>query len=154
MKFDRLNLGGITPMKRLVGVLAALGILLSSLGWFGQPASALGLEWNSLSMTPTLAVTEPRNRADDKLATEFGKKIDLNNTNVRAFLEYPGLYPTLARKILQNAPFERVDDVLEMPGLSDRQIDLLRANLDNFTISAPEDTFVEGGDRFNNGIYR
>lgn len=141
-------------MKRLVGVLAALGILLSSLGWFGQPASAMGLEWNSLSIAPTLAVTEPRNRADDKLATEFGKKIDLNNTNVRAFLEYPGLYPTLARKILQNAPFERIEDVLDMPGLSDRQLDVLRDNLDNFTVSAPEDTFVEGGDRFNNGIYR
>lgn len=141
-------------MKKLVGVLAAVGILLSSLGWFGQPASAMGLEWNSLSMTPTLAVSEPRNRADDKLATEFGKKIDLNNTNVRAFLDYPGLYPTLARKILQNAPFEHVDDVLNMPGLNDRQLDLLRANLDNFTVSEPEDTFVEGGDRFNNGIYR
>lgn len=153
MKFDRLRLGGIKPMKRLLGVLAALGVLLAGLGWLGQPQSAMALEWNSLS-SPMLLAVEPRNRADDKLATEFGKKIDLNNTNIRAFMEYPGLYPTLARKILQNAPFEKVDDVLDMPGLSQRQLETLRANMDNFTVSAPEDVFVEGGDRFNNGIYR
>jgi photosystem II PsbU protein len=148
-------MGGIKPMKRLAGVLMALGVLLGCLGWMGMPQPALALGWNSLNFNtaPILAV-EPRNRADDKLATEFGKKIDLNNTNIRAFMEYPGLYPTLARKILQNAPFEKVDDVFDMPGLTDRQIDTLRANLDNFTLSAPEDTFVEGGDRFNNGIYR
>lgn len=142
-------------MKRLVGVLVALGVMLGCMGWLGQPQSAMALNWNSVNFSPApVLAVEPRNRADDKLATEFGKKIDLNNTNIRAFMEYPGLYPTLARKILQNAPFEKIDDVLDMPGLSERQIDILQANMSNFTISAPEDTFVEGGDRFNNGIYR
>lgn len=143
-------------MKRLVGALMmTVGILLGCLGWVGLPQPAMALGWNSIhfNATPILAV-EPRNRADDKLATEFGKKIDLNNTNIRAFMEYPGLYPTLARKILQNAPFKAIDDVFDMPGLNDRQISILRTNVDHFTLSAPEDTFVEGGDRFNNGIYR
>ena len=140
-------------MKRLLGLLVALSVLLGS--WIGlqaQPAMASG--WNAATASPVLLVTEPRNRADDKLATEFGKKIDLNNTNIRAFTEYPGLYPTLAREIMKNSPFESVDDVLDMPGLTERQISILKANLDNFTISEPESTFVEGGDRFNNGIYR
>jgi photosystem II PsbU protein len=141
-------------MKRLLGVVMALGVLLGC--WVSlqqQPAIALG--WNHLMpVNSVLLVAEPRNRADDKLATEFGKKIDLNNTNIRAFMEYPGLYPTLARKILQYAPFEKVDDVFDIPGLNERQMETLRANIGNFTISAPEDTFVEGGDRFNNGIYR
>lgn len=143
-------------MKRLLGVIMALGVLLGCLGWLEQPQPAMAFGWNSLTVkaSPVLLAAEPRNRADDKLATEFGKKIDLNNTNVRAFMEYPGLYPTLARKILENAPFGDLDDVLKMPGLSEQQVSVLRANLDNFTISAPEDTFVEGGDRFNNGIYR
>lgn len=141
-------------MKRWVGMLMAFGVLLGCLGWLGLPQPAMALGWNDVSIAPTLAAVEPRNRADDKLATEFGKKIDLNNTNVRAFMDYPGLYPTLARKILENSPFEKVDDVLDMAGLTDRQISILKANLDKFTVSAPEDTFVEGGDRFNNGIYR
>jgi photosystem II PsbU protein len=156
MNFDRLELGGMKPMNRLFGQLLsgmmALVVALVCLGGLWQPAAmAQGLSWNA---TPLLLATEPRNRADDKLATDFGKKIDLNNTNIRAFMEYPGLYPTLARKILQNAPFKTVDDVLKMPELTDRQIDVLQANMDRFTLSAPEDTFVEGGDRFNNGIYR
>lgn len=140
-------------MKRLFGVVMALCLTVGALLLPSGPATAAGLvEWQS-APSPVLAV-EFRNRADDKLATEFGKKIDLNNTNIRAFMEYPGLYPTLARKILQNAPFNSVKDVLDMPGLTPRQVEILQANLDNFTLSAPEDTFVEGGDRFNNGIYR
>ena len=91
---------------------------------------------------------------DDKLATDFGKKIDLNNTNVRAFAQFPGLYPTLARMILSNAPFENIDDIFDMPDLTERQAEILRTNLDKFTISSPDSALVEGGDRFNNGIYR
>lgn len=140
-------------MKRLLGLLVALSVLLGS--WIGlqaQPAMASG--WNASIAAPVLLATGPRNRADDKLATDFGKKIDLNNTNIRAFVEYPGLYPTLAREIVKNAPFDSVDDVLDIPGLTERQVSVLKANLGKFTVSTPEDTFVEGGDRFNNGIYR
>jgi photosystem II PsbU protein len=146
-------------MKRFVGVVLAVGLMLGSLLGFADQATALnenGLLWNGTTVAPVVASAGGsfRNRADDKLATEFGKKIDLNNTNVRAFLQYRGMYPTLARLIVQNAPFEQVDDVLNLPGLTEQQKDILRSNLDNFTVSPPEDTFVEGGDRFNNGIYR
>ena len=142
-------------MKQLFGRLLSGAMLLAvalGLGGLWQPSAMAAPSWNAAA--PVLMAMEPRNRADDKLATEFGKKIDLNNTNIRAFMEYPGLYPTLARKILQNAPFKSIDDVLEMPELTDRQVEILQANMDRFTLSAPEDTFVEGGDRFNNGIYR
>jgi photosystem II PsbU protein len=105
------------------------------------------------SLPVVLADVSFRNSADDKLATEFGKKIDLNNTHVRAFRQYPGMYPTLAGKIVQNAPYKNVDDVLEIPGLSARQKELLQANLDKFTVTDTDPTFVEGGDRYNPGVY-
>jgi photosystem II PsbU protein len=63
------------------------------------------------------------------------------------------MYPTLAGKIIQNAPYEKVEDVLEIPGLSDRQKELLQANLDKFTVTEVDPTFVEGGDRYNPGVY-
>jgi photosystem II PsbU protein len=93
------------------------------------------------------------NTADTKLGTDFGKKIDLNNTNVRAFRKYPGLYPTLARKIVDNAPYKSVNDILALPELSENQKAILEKNMDNFTITASDDTFNEGGDRYNNGYY-
>jgi photosystem II PsbU protein len=144
---DALKLGGISRMKRLAGLMLALGLMLvSGLSWMSFPQQAEAAR-------PAL-IAEFRNSMDDKLATDFGKKIDLNNTNVRAFSQYPGLYPTLARMILENSPFKSVDDLFDMPGLTERQADILKANLDKFTVSAPDSALVEGGDRFNNGIYR
>jgi photosystem II PsbU protein len=145
-------------MKRLVSLIVTVGIMLGCLGWLGSSQEAMAarvssLTFNSTLKSPLVLVTEPRNRADDKLG-EIAGKIDLNNTNVRAFLQYPGMYPTLARMIVKNAPFKAVDDVLDLPGLTARQKDILQANLGNFVVTPPEDALVEGGDRFNNGIYR
>ena len=97
---------------------------------------------------------EFRNAVDDKLSTEYGSKIDLNNTNVQAFAQYRGLYPNVAGKIIQNAPYSKVEDVLKIPGLSDRELDMIKANLDNFTVTEPDPALVEGFDRFNNGVYK
>lgn len=146
-------------MKRLIRFLTMLSLLVGLMGWLGvsQPALAANASNFTWRTVPILAVESQatlRNRADAKLATEFGKKIDLNNTNVRSFQKYPGLYPTLAKKIIANAPYESVEDVLNIEGLSDRQKEILQANLDNFAVTEVESAFTEGDDRYNNGIYR
>ncbi len=136
-----------------------LSLLVGLMGWLGvsQPAlaaNASNFTWRSVPILAVESQATLRNRADAKLATEFGKKIDLNNTNVRSFQKYPGLYPTLAKKIIANAPYENVEDVLSIEGLSDRQKEILQANLDNFAATEVESAFTEGDDRYNNGIYR
>ena len=146
-------------MKRLIRLLTMLSLLVGLTGWLGvsQPALAANASNFTWRAVPILAVESQailQNRADAKLATEFGKKIDLNNTNVRSFQKYPGLYPTLAKKIIANAPYENVEDVLSIEGLSDRQKEILQANLDNFAVTEVESAFTEGDDRYNNGIYR
>jgi photosystem II PsbU protein len=152
---------GKKVVKRLVRLVTVFALFLGCLGWLGtsQIAQAATLRTFSLQPATVLAVeaTEGlrnRNRADEKLGTEFGKKIDLNNTNVRAFQQFRGLYPTLAKKIVLNAPYDSVEDVLNIKGLSDRQKETLQANFDNFTVTKTESVFNEGDDRFNNGIYR
>lgn len=146
---------GIQPMKRLVGLFLSLAVLVASWGWVGDSLSAIAAPFDRLNpVSSSLLAAEFRNAVDDKLATEFGQKIDLNNTNVRAFMQYPGLYPTLARLILKNAPYEKLDNIFDIPGLTDRQKDVLQNNLDKFTVSPPENALVEGDDRVNNGIYR
>lgn len=145
-------------MKRFLHWLTVFGFLVSCLTGFGLPQTALAANLSQFTLPATglVAAATPRNKMDDKLATEFGKKLDLNNTNVRAFLNYPGMYPTLARKIIQNAPFEQVEDVLNMPGLTDTQKETLKSYLSKgeFVTTPPESALVEGGDRYNNGIYR
>ena len=143
-------------MKRFVRWLSVLSLLVGCLGWLGSPQPAIAVDLSRLALQPMpvlAAEVAPRNAVDDKRAV-VGNKIDLNNTNVRAFMQYPGLYPTLARSIVKNAPYEKIEDVLDIPGLSDRQKETLQANFDKFTLSQPESALVEGGDRFNNGIYR
>lgn len=146
-------------MKRLVRLLTLLSLLIGCLGWLGWSQEVMAANLNSLTLRPVAVLAaataeDVRNVMDDKLKTEFGKKIDLNNTNVRAFLQYPGMYPTLAKTIVKNAPYEKVEDIFEIAGLTDRQKETLKANLKNFTVTDVEDALVEGGDRFNNGIYR
>lgn len=146
-------------MKRLIRLLTMLSLLVGLMGWLGVPqpalaANASNFTWRSVPILAVESQATLRNRADAKLATEFGKKIDLNNTNVRSFQKYPGLYPTLAKKIIANAPYENVEDVLSIEGLSDRQKEILQANLDNFAVTEVESAFNEGDDRYNNGIYR
>jgi len=129
----------------------AVATCLSFMGWF-QPVSALDLSWQSGS---SIVLAEAyRNPIDAKLETDFGQKIDVNNTNVLAFMKYKGLYPTVAGKVVQNAPYNSVEDVLQIDGLSDQQKRTLQDNLGNFTVSAPDPSLVGGQDRYNPGSYK
>ncbi len=78
----------------------------------------------------------------------------MNNSNIQTFTQYSGLYPNLARTIIKNAPYEKVEDILNIPGLSDRQKEMLKANLEHFTVTEVEKALVEGEDRYNPSIYK
>jgi photosystem II PsbU protein len=131
----------------VVILVSCLGVLL-----WTQPAIAA----NSMRLpNQVFAIEMPsQNVIDQKLGSEYGRKIDLNNSNIDTFKQYPGLYPTLARAIIRNAPYENVEDVLDIAGLSDRQKDTLQANLEHFTVTEVEKALVEGEDRYNPGIYK
>ena len=105
-----------------------------------------------LMLPPAAQADDLRNIADDKRA-ESGSKVDLNNSSVRRFQEFPGMYPTLAGKIVLGGPYENVDDVLSLD-LTDRQKELFNKYKDNFTVTAPSIALNEGFDRINDGQYR
>ena len=113
-------------MKRFFRLLAVLSLLIGCTGWLGLPQAALAGNLSQSAFAPKLVAVENfRNAMEDKMQTEFGKKIDLNNTNVRAFRQYQGMYPTLAGIVVKNAPYETVEDVLDISGLNPRQKELL-----------------------------
>jgi photosystem II PsbU protein len=135
-------------MKNLVRLLAVIALIIGSF-WGKVPAQALNLTSIALPALPVAVL----NAADAKLTTEFGAKIDLNNSDIRDFRDLRGFYPNLAGKIIKNAPYEEVEDVLNIPGLSDTQKERLQANLEKFTVTEPSKEFIEGDDRFNPGVY-
>jgi photosystem II PsbU protein len=147
-------------MKRLFRWLSALSLIVGCLSWFGTPTAiaAPGLQLTG-SVKPVMvlaAVAEGdlRNKVSDKMSTSYGKKLDLNNTNMNSFRDIQGLYPTLATLIIKNAPYDAVEDVLNIAGLSEKQLETLQKNLDKFTVTEVEEALVEGNDRINNGVYR
>ena len=135
-------------MKNLVRLLAVIALIIGSF-WGKVPAQALNLTSLALPSLPVAVL----NAADAKLTTEFGAKIDLNNSDIRDFRDLRGFYPNLAGKIIKNAPYQEVEDVLNIPGLSATQKERLQANLEKFTVTEPSKEFIEGDDRFNPGVY-
>ena len=125
-------------MKRLVSWLTGVVVMAGLV---------LGL------MLPQAAYAdEIRNVAHDTIA-ERGDKVDLNNSSVRRFQQFPGMYPTLAGKIVLGGPYDSVDDVLNLD-LTDRQKELFSKYRDNFVVTAPSIALNEGFDRINDGQYR
>lgn len=125
-------------MKRLVAWLMS-GVVLAGLLF-------------TLLIPPAAQAADLRNLADDKIAERAGK-VDLNNCSVRRFQAYPGMYPTLAGKIVLGGPYNSVDDVLKLD-LTERQKELFNKYKDNFTVTAASIALNEGDDRINDGQYR
>jgi photosystem II PsbU protein len=68
---------------------------------------------------------------------ESAQKIDLNNANLAAFTDCPGFYPTLAKLIVQQGPYKNAEEVLKIPDLSQQQQQLIKMNLNHFTVTDP-----------------
>ena len=138
-------------MKRFASIIAAVLMTLSFWGFSGIN-SARAADLNVFKMQSTSILAIRTNAADSKLG-EIQGRVDLNNSDVRDFRSLRGFYPNLASKIIQNAPYSEVEDVLEIPGLSERQKERLQANLDNFVVTKMSDVMNAGDDRYNPGVY-
>lgn len=138
-------------MKRFISWSTLLAVFIGSLlGWVHPgPAQASVME-QMLSPLPVLAAV---NEADAKRA-QFKGKVDINNSGVRSFLDMPGMYPTIARKIIANSPYQSFEEVYEIQGLTARQKEILAKYEDRLTVTEPSEALNYGGDRINNGIYR
>jgi hypothetical protein len=46
------------------------------------------------------------------------EKIDINNANVRVYVRFPGMYPTIAGKIVSHGPYKSVSELYSITGLT------------------------------------
>jgi len=138
-------------MKFLIRLSAALVFGMSLVLGLGSAPAAQALSLPTFTQAP-MVMAALSNEADAKLG-EIGDKLDLNNSPVRAFRQFPGMYPTLAGKIVQYAPYQSVDDVFNIPGLTESQKATLGKFKGEFTVTSPSNALTGGFDRFNNGVY-
>lgn len=78
-----------------------------------------------------------------------GEKVDLNNANIRAYLKIPGMYPSIASKIVNNGPFKTVADIYNIPDLTGAEKDVLKKNEGRFVTLDSKPEYVV--DKINNG---
>ena len=64
----------------------------------------------------------------------------------------PGLYPTVAGKIVTNGPYASVGDLYNIKGLSSAEKDVIKKYESRFTVKPEKADYVI--DKFNNGLYR
>lgn len=79
-------------------------------------------------------------------------KIDVNNANVRAYLKFPGFYPSLAGIIVSNGPYKSTDEIKSLPGVTDKMKETLSKYKDNLVALEPAPEYEL--DKLNNGLYR
>ena len=135
-------------MKRLLSWLTGALVMASPIAGLVLPGSVYADD----DLRSKYSGNEIRNIADDKIAARDGK-VDLNNSSVRRFQQFPGMYPTMAGKIVLGGPYDSVDDVLSLD-LTERQQELFAKYRDNFTVTPPSIALNEGDDRINDGQYR
>lgn len=135
-------------MKRLVGIVAALLLIVGVWGFAPTAHASAGV----FVVHPSTLLARV-NTSDAKRKELIKGKLDLNNSDVREFRRLRGFYPDLASKIIQNAPYDSVEDVLDIPGLSPSQAERLQANIDEFFVTDVEASMNAGGDRYNPGLY-
>ena len=135
-------------MKRLLSWLTGALVMASLIAGLVMPSSVYADD----DLRNKYSGNEIRNIADDKIAARDGK-VDLNNSSVRRFQQFPGMYPTMAGKIVLGGPYDSVDDVLSLD-LTERQQELFAKYRDNFTVTPPSIALNEGDDRINDGQYR
>jgi photosystem II PsbU protein len=79
-----------------------------------------------------------------------GEVVDVNNANVRVYLKMPGLYPTVAGKIVSHGPYSSVSDLYNIPGLTGKDKEMIKKYESRFSAKPPAADYVI--DRINNGL--
>jgi photosystem II PsbU protein len=150
-----IKIGRNTIMKKIGLLLAIFGLCLGCLGLVpSHKANASNLNLTAWPSVSILAIESGNvNKADRKLA-EIGEKLDINNSPLRSFRQIQRMYPFLGKKIIGNAPYKDVKQLLEkIEDLTEEEKKLLEGNLENFTVTPTSDVYNEGDYRLNTGSY-
>lgn len=138
-------------MRRLTNWALALimGLVFGlNLGWLATPAWATSADPGTGVL---IAAVEDGDAPEPRKVLET--KIDVNNTILRNYRKLPGFYPTLARILIINAPYDSLDEILEIEGLTEQQKQLIRSNFVNFELGNYREGDSQRENLINKGYY-
>merc|ERR1712039_527406 len=79
-------------------------------------------------------------------------KVDINNANVQAYRQFPGMYPTAAGAIATHGPYKDVSEVYDIPNLAPALKEIIKKYEKNLVCLPASPAYFL--DRINNGMYR
>merc|ERR1711972_553369 len=79
-------------------------------------------------------------------------KVDINNANIQAYRQFPGMYPTAAGAICTNGPYKQISDIYNIPNLPDNIKAIIKKYEANLVALPPNPAYYL--DRINNFMYR
>merc|ERR1712187_701314 len=79
-------------------------------------------------------------------------QIDVNNANVRVYTKKPGMYPTIATKIVSNVPYKNMEDMYAKAKFTEQEAATVKKYDSQFIFLEPRAEYVI--DIINNGLYR
>ncbi|CAK0879334.1 unnamed protein product [Prorocentrum cordatum] len=79
-------------------------------------------------------------------------KVDINNANIMAYRQFPGMFPTASGWIGTHGPWEKVSDMLNDPELPDNLKQIIQKYEKNYVAFPANPAYFI--DRINNAMYR
>merc|ERR1719436_2120316 len=126
-----------------------VGVLLGWLSTRRQQAASAAVA-ASVALTPMAASAIVDYDAIKYLGGS--DKVDVNNANVQAFRQFPGMYPTAAGQIATHGPYKAVKEIYDIPNLDERIKALFKKYEANLVCLEPNPAYYL--DRVNNFMYR
>lgn len=63
--------------------------------------------------------------------------VDVNNANIRVYTRFPGMYPTIAAKIIKKVPYTSIDDMLQKCPFTSDELTVIDKYLKNLVALEP-----------------
>eukprot|EP00929_Paragymnodinium_shiwhaense_P106512 TRINITY_DN7196_c0_g2_i1.p2 TRINITY_DN7196_c0_g2~~TRINITY_DN7196_c0_g2_i1.p2 ORF type:complete len:192 (+),score=59.59 TRINITY_DN7196_c0_g2_i1:33-608(+) len=141
-----------TETSNVVGAIAASLGVGAVAGWLSkrQNQAAAAAAAATVVATPMAA-----SALVDYEGIEFlggSDRVDINNAPVQAYRQYPGFYPTAAGKIASNGPYKSVEDIYNIPGVTEATKAIFKKYEKQLVCLPVSPAYFL--DRINNGMYK
>jgi len=134
------------------GVLAAGFGLGAVVGWLNSRKQEVACVAAAAAMVASPMAANAMIDYDGVKYLGSGDKVDINNANIQAYRQFPGMYPTVAGKIVTHGPYNTVQDLYNIEGMTDQLKGILKKYEGNLLVLPVSPAYYL--DRLNNGHYR